>query len=198
MINEEVVAIVVDLFALRAIRRGDGDALAGLIDKYGAYVSAVVRGIAGGSEEDIEEVVSDVFLALWHNAERPDPMKLKAYLGGIARNKAKNKLRKRTGDLPLEDDCVILAVSGLEESVIARSERQAVKLAVLGMNEPDREIFLRHYYGMQTVQAIAREMRMGESAVKQRLARGREKLRTTLIKEVINHGKANLGHYGLC
>lgn len=189
---------MIDLFALRAIRRGDEDALAGLIVKYGAYVSAVVRGIIRGGDEDIEEVVSDVFLALWHNAERPDPMKLKAYLGGIARNKAKNKLRKRMGDLPLEEDCVILAVNGLEESVIARSERQAVKSAVLHMDEPDKEIFLRHYYGLQTVEVIAGEMRMGESAVKQRLARGREKLRTTLVKEVIGYGKANLGHYGLC
>jgi RNA polymerase sigma-70 factor (ECF subfamily) len=198
MISWEVVVIVIELFALRAIRRGDEDALAGLIGKYGAYVSAVVRGIVGGGDEDIEEVVSDVFLALWHNAERPDPTKLKAYLGGIARNMAKNKLRKRTGDLPLEEDCVIFAVNGLEESVIARSEQQAVKSAVLSMSEPDREIFLRHYYGLQTVESIAVEMRMGESAVKQRLARGREKLRTTLIKEVNNHGKANFGHYGLC
>ena len=52
------------------------------------------------------------------------------------------------------------------------------------MGPPDTEIFLRHYYYCQSVETVAREMKLGLSAVKMRLKRGREKLRSALTKEV--------------
>ena len=46
-------------------------ALSWFIDKYAAYVSAVIRKVTRSmvSEEDIEEAASDVFLTLWENAK---------------------------------------------------------------------------------------------------------------------------------
>ena len=55
--------------------------------------------------------------------------------------------------------------------------------AVLAMPYPDREIFLRHYYYGQKLEAIAQEMDMNLSTVKTRLRRGREKLRSVLEQE---------------
>ena len=55
--------------------------------------------------------------------------------------------------------------------------------AVDGLGPTDREIFLRHYFWHQPVQQIAREMGKNGSAIKSRLARGREKLRKILLKE---------------
>ncbi|MDR0813497.1 MAG: sigma-70 family RNA polymerase sigma factor [Oscillospiraceae bacterium] len=188
---------MIDIFALKAILRGDEDALVKLIDKYNAYVCAVVRGIIGGIAEDVEEVAADVFFALWNNADKPDPQKLKAYLGGIARNKAKNKLRERVDDLPLEEDCILIEQSSPETNLIAGDETAAVKTALLAMREPDREIFLRHYYGLQTVAAIAGEIKMSEAAVKQRLTRGREKLKINLIGEETDREETNFRHFGL-
>jgi RNA polymerase sigma-70 factor (ECF subfamily) len=52
------------------------------------------------------------------------------------------------------------------------------------MEEPDRMIFLRHYYESQTVAAIADETGTTEAAVKHRLVRGREKLRQIIGKGV--------------
>jgi RNA polymerase sigma-70 factor (ECF subfamily) len=179
---------MIDLFALRAIRRGDEDALARLIDKYGAYVSAIVRGILAGAPEDVEEVAADVFFALWRNADKPNASKLKAYLGAVARNKAKNKLRERRDALPLEEDRLVLSArDGPEGAALLRGEREAVRAAVRAMSATDREIFLRHYYALQTAAQIAAAMKMGESAVKSRLSRGREKLKSSLIKEGIGY-----------
>lgn len=95
--------------ALRAIGRGDEDALAWVIDRYAAYVSAVVFNILGAAmqTEDLEETVSDVFLALWANSGKVKPGKLKAYLGGIARNKAKEKLRSACMEISLEDNLLV-------------------------------------------------------------------------------------------
>jgi DNA-directed RNA polymerase specialized sigma24 family protein len=50
------------------------------------------------TDADIEEAVSDVFLILWHNSKKVMQGKLKAYLGGLARNKVKEKMRKANQD----------------------------------------------------------------------------------------------------
>lgn len=41
------------------------------------------------SIEDVDEVSSDVFYTFWVNAKRVKPNKVKAYLSGVGRNKAK-------------------------------------------------------------------------------------------------------------
>jgi RNA polymerase sigma-70 factor (ECF subfamily) len=101
----EVICGVIDAILLAAVRKGSERALGQLIDKYTAYVCAIIRNSVGStvSREDIEEVASDVFLALWENAAniRGNP---KAYLGAAARNKAKNKLRGLAPGVPLTED----------------------------------------------------------------------------------------------
>jgi RNA polymerase sigma-70 factor (ECF subfamily) len=171
-----------DKAALRAIRRGDEEALALIIDRYGAYVGTVIHNIIGGSmaREDVEETTSDVFIALWRNAEQPQDAKLRQWLGAVARNKAKNKLRELGEELPLEEDYIPGALVDPEDSATEREERRIVRCAVLGMKPTDREIFLRHYYGLQPVAQVAESMRLNISTVKLRLLRGREKLRKTL------------------
>ena len=50
------------------------------------------------------------------------------------------------------------------------------------MGEPDREIFLRHYYCFQNVADIALALDMNVNTVKTRLRRGRERLRAELME----------------
>jgi RNA polymerase sigma-70 factor (ECF subfamily) len=124
-----------------------------------------------------------VFLALWNNAGKAQPDRLKAYLGSIARNKAKNKLRELGQDLPLDDDVLEMPDGDTPESAFFKQEQSAaVNQAIMDLEEPDREIFLRHYYYCQAVKTVADEMRMNESTVKTRLKRGREKLKIVLIE----------------
>ncbi|MDR1158481.1 MAG: hypothetical protein LBK75_09320 [Oscillospiraceae bacterium] len=89
--------------ALRALQKKDEAALAWFIDRYTAYINTIVYNIIGSimTVSDVEEVTSDVFLAFWSNADKVKPDKIKAYLGGVARNKAKNKIRELGQDLPL-------------------------------------------------------------------------------------------------
>jgi RNA polymerase sigma-70 factor (ECF subfamily) len=185
---------MLDVLALAAIRRGDETALEQLIRKYTPYVTTVIRGVSCGSitEEDIEEVASDVFFSLWKNADKPNPLKLKAYLGGIARNGTKNRFRSLKEELPLEDDWIAKDSEFFIDNLTLKDERNAVRSAVMSMKEPDREIFLRHYYQLQNVATVASEMQMGESAVKSRLERGRAKLKAILIKEAYSNEQKNI------
>ena len=166
--------------ALRELQRGSEKALEWFIDRYSAYVGTVVYNIIGGSRsrEDVEELCSDVFVSLWNNAAAIKGSSVKAYLVSIARNKSIDLLRRAGQELPLEEDTI--SVSGMEESLERRDELQKVRQAVLAMDWPDREIFLRHYYYCQKIADIAREMDMNCSTVKTRLRRGREKLRSAL------------------
>ena len=56
------------------------------------------------------------------------------------------------------------------------------------MEQPVREIFLRHYYYYQTVERIAGEMKLNPSTVKSHLRRGREKLRAILQNKCNDEG----------
>jgi RNA polymerase sigma-70 factor (ECF subfamily) len=190
---------MLDVLALAAVKRGDESALEQIIRKYTPYVTTVIRriGYGGMNEEDVEEVASDVFFALWKNADKPNPLKLKAYLGQVARNKAKNKLRSLKQELPLEDDWIAREGETFVDGLTLEDERKTVKSAVLSMNEPDREIFLRHYYFLQSVTTIADKMQIGESAVKHRLVRGRLKLKAILVKEGNPDEQENYRHFGL-
>jgi len=176
---------MLDILLLSAVRKGKEQALGQVIDKYAAYVCVVIRNTVGErlTGEDIEEVASDVFFALWENAYRVE--KLKEWLGATARNKGKNKLREIRDDMPLD----IIQISDyrdtIEDTFIMDYEQSAMKLAIFLLDSPDREIFTKHYYNAQTVSAIAEEIGMSEAAVKQRLVRGREKLKGFLISQEV-------------
>ena len=159
--------------------------LEALMNRYLPYVSTVVWNILRNTMpvEDGEEIVSDVFLAAWRQPEALRPDSVKAWLGAVARNKAKNRLRRINLTFPLEDAVDIPGPDDPSGEYERALERQQVRQAVDSLSGLDREIFLRHYYYAQTVQEIARCMRLNESTVKTRLRRGRMKLRDMLTKE---------------
>jgi RNA polymerase sigma-70 factor (ECF subfamily) len=170
--------------ALRNLRKGDTEALAFFIHKYTPYVTTVVYNIIGNSMDraDLEEVVSDVFVALWQNAELVHSPK--GFLGTTARNKAKNKARELKLSLPLEDAIIVIDELDPEAQIEKRELSAAVKRAVLEMGQPEKDIFLRFYYYYQTLEEIAEDMRIPLSTVKTKLRRGRLKLKQTLARYI--------------
>ena len=170
--------------ALRGLTQRREEALAWFIRRYASYVHTIVFNILGAvmSVQDVEEVDSDVFLVLWNNAERIRPGKVKAYLSGVARNKARDRLRQTGQELPLEEDFLPTAETDMEHDLEERELARQVNQAIQSMDQPDREIFLRHYYYGQPLSRIAEEMEMNLSTVKTRLRRGRTKLKDELRK----------------
>ena len=174
--------------ALRELKRGSETALIWFIDAYTPYVTAIIHGIIGEHMDmaDVEEVASDVFFALWENAGKV--YSVKGYLGTMARNKAKNKLRDLTYDLPLEEQILVLEGGNLEDTMEEKERNRAVRRAVLQMRQPEKEIFLRHYYYCQKVDTISVEMNLPLSTVKTKLRRGRARLGRELQKLITEGG----------
>lgn len=174
-----------EITILQKLKRGDPHGLELLMDAYLPYVSVIVWNILRGSmaPEDAEEVVSDVFLAAWNQTADLDAGHIKGWLGAVARNKAKNKLRQRGRSLPLEED--LLDLPGLSDpttNLEQAEEQELVRRAVDALPEDEREIFLRHYYYTQPVKEISLTMALNESTVKSKLRRGRMKLKEALMK----------------
>ena len=171
---------------LRKMIAKNPSGLEDLINIYTPYVSTVVWNILRNSmsPEDCEEVVSDVFVAAWNQVSDLKAGHIKSWLGAVARNKAKNKLREINKTLPLEDDALETYISDdLTDDVERLEEQRLVRQAISTLSKQEQEIFLRYYYYFQTVKEISCCMKINESTVKTKLRRGRIKLKEVLIKK---------------
>ena len=171
--------------ALRQMKQGSQDALAWFIQRYGAYVSTIIHNIIGQrmSNADVEEVASDVFLALWNNAGKILPNAARSWLATVARNTARSRLRRASDTLPLDEEAVIVDDRTPEAALERREQAVRVRMALLSLNPVDREVFLRFYYYYQKTAGIAADMGLNESTVRTKLNRGRAKLRDFLLRE---------------
>ena len=170
--------------ALRQMKQGSQDALAWFIQRYGAYVSTIIHNIIGQrmSNADVEEVASDVFLALWNNAGKILPNAARSWLATVARNTARSRLRRASDTLPLDEEAVIVDDRTPEAALERREQAVRVRMALLSLNPVDREVFLRFYYYYQKTADIAADMGLNESTVRTKLSRGRARLRDFLLR----------------
>ena len=180
--------------ALRQMKQGSQDALAWFIQRYGAYVSTIIHNIIGQrmTNADVEEVASDVFLALWNNAGKILPNAARSWLATVARNTARSRLRRASDTLPLDEEAVIVDDRTPEATLERREQAVRVRMALLSLNPVDREVFLRFYYYYQKTADIAADMGLNESTVRTKLNRGRAKLRDFLLRED-NHDETEKG-----
>ena len=153
--------------AVKRLKQQDTAALEWIISAYAGYVGTIVFNIIGHamSAADIEEVISDVFLSLWNNTEKVQETKLKAYLGSIARSRAKNKLRELSDTLPMDDDIIIISPSTPEGDLLKAEEAALVRNAVLSLTQPDGEIYMRDYEYYQRVKTKSQEWRINISTL---------------------------------
>ena len=161
---------------LHNLKKKKRDSLEKAIKVYTPYVRVIIYRIIGNvmTNEDIEEVISDVFISLWKNTYALDSEKgsIRAYLGTIAKNSAKNKLRELTLNSEL-DETITSTTSGPQESFEAKEEKDLMISLIMELGEPDSEIFIRYYYYEQKIKHIAHYMELPISTVKTKLSRGR-------------------------
>lgn len=160
--------------------------LAAVIHRYGGAVRTVCASILeGAGPEEVEEAVSDSFLALWKELERYDPDRpLSSWLYGIARRTALGR-RRALGRRPFPEELPEeLPEEGpdLTDLAAERENARLLRRAVEELPQPDREIFIRRYYLYQRVREIADRLGLPEKTVENRLFRGRQRLRRELMK----------------
>lgn len=173
------------------LKNSPSEGLRKMIELYGGAVKTICKSILDGfSDEDIEEVISDSFVALWKSLKNFDSTKkttLKSYLYGIARHIALEKRRnqrKTISPLPLveseigqEDDLEIIESQKINQKILRETLSE--------MDSPDREIFFYRYFLYANIETIANTLNLDRKAVENKLYRGKVKLKQQLIRKGI-------------
>lgn len=169
---------------LKKLKKDKNTALALVIDAYSGLLYKIAANIIlpVGTAEDVEECVSDSFLAFSKEIEKLDLKKasIKTYLALIAKRKAIDAYRK------LKRDKEMLTGEETEDSfhsddfTINSDKKSALLAAVKALGEPDTTIITRKYFLGETSSQIAEATGLSEGAVQKRLERSREKLKLEL------------------
>ena len=150
--------------------------------QYGGMIFRVVSRILPEYPQDAEEVAADVLVITWRqvSALAESRRTLGAWLAVTARYRAirRRGLLARKQALPLNEEVDLLMEAAASDG------EDLIAALVSGMDEPDREIFLRRYYRMETAQEIGKAMGMQPHTVNVRLARGRQKLKAEYLKQM--------------
>lgn len=172
-------------------RKRDEGAIRESIAAYGSYCRAVAMGILQ-NPEDAEEAVADTWLAAWDAVALQNPKHLRLFLGRITRNAAlsiwrRNNARCRGQGQPA------LALDELAECIGKHSDPQETVdqkeltkvIAAFLKTEPAtrRSVFLRRYFYLEELPAIAQRYGLRENNVRMMLSRTRQKLRKYLKQE---------------
>lgn len=168
---------------IKRLKQSDDTALEQVIGRYTAYVATVIANQLGGFFDStvVEELAADVFFTLWKS--RKNLSHLRGWLGAVARNKAKDYLRKLPQPpQPLEEDCMICADDCLFDTLERQEQARVIDQALRQMQPQEREILVRYYFHCQTVAQTAQEMDLHVEAAKSRLQRSRAKLKGILEK----------------
>lgn len=172
---------------IELMRTGDTRGLEGLIEKYQRLAYSIALSILGrDSQEDAQECVSSAFYDVWLSMPGYDGQlsSLKGWVALVTRRRAVDQLRKniRRGnasagiyselELSLADPCA----QWIEREDIIHLFNQFVQR----LPEPDKSIFVRRFFALESIPDIARRYNLTRGAVDSRLARMRKSLKETL------------------
>lgn len=164
---------------LEQLKQHNRKALERVMQRYTNYVGTIIRNVLRGqlSQEDLEELTADVFIALWEHAMDIRTENLTGYLASIARSKAINWIRKKQIETQPLDDVVIADDTDVPAQTELAEMAEILQEMLDALPMQDRNILIRYYYYHQTVREIASELHMKEATVKTRMHRSRNKLR---------------------
>lgn len=169
----------------------DQEAITQTDRKYGGLCKKVSYNILGCAE-DVEECVSDTYLAAWDSIPPQVPLFLKAYLLKIVRNFSLMRVREQCAqkrgsgelELALEElgDC-FSSPSSVEGAYEQKEVARAVSRFLYTLPETERAMFLCRYWHMASICQIAEGLHCSQSKIKTSLFRTRRKLQDYLQKE---------------
>ena len=151
-----------------------------IINDYSSYIETVINNMNRSiKDEDKEEIASEVFFILWKNKIKLDINKsLSSYIAGIARNVVKEYLRKIRVNYDISDYENDLYSYDKIEALDDNIEKiKKIEAKLENMKEIDRTVFIEFYYTSKSIKDIAKELKISEFSVKQRLYRIRNKIK---------------------
>lgn len=168
---------------IKQLKNGNERALEYVMVQFGGLVKSVVHRHLYHLTQYEEDCINEVFFAVWNHiySYQPEKSSFANWIGGIARLKALDALRKHSKEMWEEsiDDEVVCVVDksavpdeGLEELISEETEQLLTCL-----KEKDRELFYRLYVEEQDMDEVSEAMGMEKSVIYNRLSRAKQKVR---------------------
>ena len=158
-----------------------------MISEYSSYLYLIVKNMGSIAilDEDIEEIISDVFLAIWKNSENLNRhTNIKEYLTGIAKNVTRNKYRSTELNYSISDyEEKLFDNFNIEKLSEEKEQDGIIKKALKNISDEEYNIFIMFYYNGKKIKEIAELLHLSESNVKVKLHRIRK-----LIKKDLKNG----------
>lgn len=174
---------------LNLINKNANKGMTALIEQYTPLVYSIVSNKLSStlSAQDIEEVVSDVFIAFYNQIDKVDLKKgsLAAYLTTIAKRKAVDALRKIKlyEKVELDDDNCFIEIPdnvNLQNEAERRELNKKLISAINNLGEPDSTIVYRKYFFEESSKEIAQYTNLTDDNVRKRLQRALQKIQLCL------------------
>lgn len=168
------------------------EAISETAKKYGRLCCFIAGNILS-CKEDLEECVSDTYLAVWNRIPTERPGYFSAFIGRITRNLALKRYEyltaaKRNPSAVTSLDELEECVSGkesMESELEGKQTEEAIGRFLWRQTEEKRVVFMRRYYYFDSIETIAQRTGFSQSKVKSMLYEMRRKLRMYLESEGI-------------
>jgi RNA polymerase sigma factor (sigma-70 family) len=184
-----------DANAIDAVKNGDKDRYAELVERY----QKMVYGIAWsrlGDANLCEDAAQETFIkAFRYLVALRNPEKFGGWLARIAQNVSTSLLRKRGRDLEKHRRWQIHQAGAPSAEPVARDEvplGETLRQSLADLPDPQRECLVLFYLESKSVRETASVLGISEAAVKTRLHRARHALRG-LLEERIEASLEGLG-----
>lgn len=156
-----------------------------IIEEYSNYLFTVIKNICGDilTIEDIEEIIFDVFLALWKNKDKLDEEKnIKPYISSIAHNLTKKKLTEINPKFKIIelDDNLNINTDNWIDFIENKLKIEELNYILKDLSEEDYQIFTLFYYNSNKTKEIAKKLDISNMKVKTKLHRIRNLIKKKL------------------
>lgn len=169
---------------IEKVKRGNGELYGIIVEKYQSLMSRYVRRVINQTEEEVEDIVQDVFIKGYENIQSFDhTKKFSSWLYRIAHNLCIDYFRRKRPITTVIEDGDELLESGeklIEELAIEKEKKEGVIKAVEKLELKYREVVLLYYFEEKTYEEIGDILHTNTSNVGVLLLRAKEKLKNLL------------------
>jgi len=172
-----------NIFLVQQAQGGDHDAFTALVTSHISMVRAITLALVGSLNAS-DDVTQEVFLEAWKRLPTLRSVtSFTPWLRQISRNRSRDHQRKhirRIKRVEPDTEAVIqaTAIGDAEKAMLKAEELQALEEAMAELATDDREAIFLFYREGQSIRQVANMFDLSEGAMKKRISRARQRLRS--------------------
>lgn len=166
---------------IEKVKKGNSELYGVIVEKYRSLLMRYVRRVTNQAEEEVEDIVQEVFIKGYENVQSFDQTKkFSSWIYRIAHNLCIDFFRKKIPITSVIEDGEELFESGeklIEELAMEKEKAEEVVRAVERLELKYREVILLYYFEEKSYDEISDILHINTSNVGVLLLRAREKLK---------------------